>query len=90
MTTFVNFVPSPLAPFQFQATLDGNSYLVTILWSLYGQRWHFRLTDLSGNLILYKALVGSPPNYDLNLILFYFQTSTLLFRQSTQQFEIGP
>jgi hypothetical protein len=61
MTTLVDFTPSTLAPFQFQATLAGAQYTVTVLWNIFGQRYYIRIADLSGNVILYRALTGSGP-----------------------------
>lgn len=88
--TNVLFQPSSQGPFQFQVTLDGNNYNCIILWSLYGQRWYLQIQDLFGNLILYTALIGSPPNYNINLVFGIFTTSVLYFIQSTQTFVITP
>lgn len=90
MTTYVPFAPPYGAQFQFQPTLDGNQYNLQVPWNLSGQRWYFNLFDLYNNLILSKALVGSPLDKDINLLFGYFSASTMVFRQVTQQFEIGP
>jgi hypothetical protein len=90
VTTFVGFAPSPNQLFQFQLTLDGQPYNLIVTWSLYGQRWYFNIYSLAGPLVLAAALIGSPPNYDINLVSGYFKTSTLVFRASTQQFEVNP
>lgn len=58
--SITSFVPSALAPFQFQVTLDGQLYTVIVTWSLFGQRYYMNLFDLSGNLILSRSIVGSP------------------------------
>jgi hypothetical protein len=60
-----------------------------VLWGVFGQRWYFQVATLQGRIILYKALIASPPNYNINLLFGYF-TSTLVFRDSTQQFEVSP
>lgn len=60
MTTYVDFVPSNVAPPQFQATLDGSIYNVLVLWNLAGQRYYVQVADQSGNIILYLSMVGSP------------------------------
>lgn len=53
------FQPSSQGPYQFQPTLDGSSYLVTVTWNTFDQRWYFNLYDNSGVLVVSKALVGS-------------------------------
>lgn len=66
MATFINFVPTKNSPpFQFQATLDGEIYNVVITWNLSGQRFYFNVYDLSQNLILCRALVGSPAGFNV-------------------------
>ena len=87
MTT-IQFAPNPYAPFSAQVTLDGQLYAMYVLWSLFEQRWYFYLATLQQVPILYRALVGSPADYDINLVEFYFNTP-VVFRESTQAFEIG-
>lgn len=53
------FQPNAGQNFVFNPTLDGNSYVATIVWNVFGQRWYLNLTDTSGNLIVYKAVVSS-------------------------------
>ena len=94
MTTFT-FNPSPYAPFQFQPTLDGQVYNVVCTWNAGGQRYYFNIYDLSGNLICSLPIVGSPPAgssafADINLIGSYFTTSTLVYRVSSNSFEVSP
>jgi hypothetical protein len=89
MTTFTNFSPSTTANFQFQPTLDGQVYTVTVLWSLFGQRYYVNIAALDGTLVALLPLIGSPPNYDISLTAGYF-TSTLVYRVSTGQFEVSP
>lgn len=59
MTTFFNFTPSATSVYQFQPMLDGQTYNVTVPWSLFGQRYYIQVADLSGNVIVYEALAGS-------------------------------
>lgn len=89
MTTIIPFTPSTQAPFQFQATLDGALYTVIVKWNWFGQRWYIEVLDLSGNLIIYTAMVGSPVGYDISLVVGLF-TSTLVYRAPANQFEISP
>jgi hypothetical protein len=90
MTTFVDFVPSTTTNFQFQATLDGNIYVVFVTWNLFGQRYYLEIYDLSNNLVVSLPQIGSPLDYDINLVAGYFTTSTLVWRVQNNQFEITP
>lgn len=59
MTTYVDFVPSTTAPFQFQATFDAAQYNVIVTWNEFGQRYYINVYDLAGNLILARAIASS-------------------------------
>ena len=63
MTTYVNFVPSTTGPFQFQATLDGAQYNVSITQNVYGQRYYVNVYDLSGSLIVSRGMNSSTAKY---------------------------
>lgn len=89
MTTFVNFAPTAVAPFQFQPTLDGVIYNAIVRWNVFGQRWYVTVYQQDGTPIVTLPNIGSPLGYDISLVAGYF-TSTLVFRQATQQFEISP
>lgn len=84
------FAPSTQSLFQFQPTLDGQVYTCVVTWSLFGQRGYLNIFSLAGTRIVSKALVGSPNDYDINLIWGYFTTSTMVFREASQQFEVVP
>lgn len=169
MTTYVDFVPSSSAPFQFQPTLDGQVYNAVVTWNISvlstaaPQRYYINLYALDGTLIFALPLIGSPTGfeieslswangsvtvttttphgyrigqtialtissctptayngvfnclilspsnfsyplpsnpgvetslgnviYNINLASGYFQTSTLVFREASQQFEVNP
>lgn len=90
MTTLVAFNPVPTANFQFNCTLDGGPYTVYVTWNLYSSRYYINVYDTGGNLIVTNPLVGSPDNFDINLIFGYFDTSTLVYRSSSNNFEISP
>lgn len=89
MTTIIPFVPSDVAPPQFQATFDGAAYVVILTWNVFGQRYYINVYDTSGTLILCTALVGSPNGYDIDLLGPLF-VSTLIYREPSNQFEISP
>ena len=86
-TTYVQFVPSPQSPFQFQATLDSSTYTVIVTWNLFGQRYYINLYALDGTWIVALPLIGSPPDYDISLTAGYFDT-TLVYRAATGNFEV--
>jgi hypothetical protein len=90
MTTIVNFKPTGSTPFSFNATLDSNPYVITIPWNAYGLRYYINIYDTSNNLVMVKPLIASPDTYNINLLFGYFTTSTLVFRDSSQNFEITP
>lgn len=88
----IPFNPSQTAapPFSAIVTLDGSAYSLSTMWNLYRGAWYLQLADQSGNLVVFQPLIGSPPNADILLAPGIFQTSTLLYRVSANQFEIGP
>jgi hypothetical protein len=96
MTTYVNFTQPPDAAFQFTATLDGNPYTVTVTWNLFGQRYYVNIYSADGVLIVCLPRIASPPisgalssGRDISLTAGYF-TSTMIWRDESQWFEISP
>ena len=90
MATLTQFSPSLNQNFSFQATLDGQQYQVTLPWSLFGQRWYLEVYTLQNQLVMSKPLRGSPDGTDINMVAGYFTTSTLIYRTSTNNFEVSP
>jgi hypothetical protein len=84
----VNFLPTNVGPFRFQPVLDGATYSAQVRWGLFGQRWYLFLFALSGTRIFTLPMVGSPNDFDISLTAGYFDTP-LIFREASQQFEIG-
>lgn len=60
--------PSPVLPFSFQPTLDGQQYIITAPWSLFGQRFYLNCYTLNGTLIFSLPLIGSGPGTPINAI----------------------
>jgi hypothetical protein len=89
MTTIL-FNPSPLANFQFNPTLDGVTYVAICTWNIYGERYYINIYDNNGTLIVTNPIVASPDDFDINLVFGYFQSSTLVYRASSNNFEISP
>ena len=90
MTTYTQFSPAINQNFSFQPELDGQLYNVIVVWSLFGQRWVVTVYGLSGVLVFQKPLVASPDGYDINMAAGYFKSSTLIYRDSTNNFEVSP
>lgn len=90
--TLIPFLPSATSapPFQTIVTLDSASYSLACFWNISGQRWYFSISDLSGNLMWNGPLVGSPIAADIPLAPGVFQTSVILFREDSGNFEISP
>jgi hypothetical protein len=83
------FTPSYQSVYSFNCELDGKNYIVNVPYNVYRENYYINIVDTFNNLVLSRPLVGSPLNYDINLLPNTF-TSTLVFRQPTQQFEILP
>jgi hypothetical protein len=92
VTTLIPFTPNNNAspPFSQTVTLDNVSYSLNVTWNIAGQRWYAALQDQSSNVIWMGALIGSPLGFDILLAPGVFQTSTILFRADTGNFEISP
>ena len=90
--TLIPFIPNPQTspPFTALVTLDGNGYALQVFANNYAQRWYMSLTDNSGNLVINQPLISSPPGGNIYLAPGIFKTSTLVFREATQNFEVTP
>jgi len=88
MTTFISFNPSPSANFQFSPVLDNINYNAICTFNVYGQRYYIQIYDLTGNLVLSRPLIASPDDYNINLVIGYFTTSTLVYRASSGNIEV--
>lgn len=86
-TIITPFNPSPSANFQFQATLDGNTYTIICTWNPYALRYYVNFYDLTGVEVLSRPLVGSPDDSNISLTAGYFDT-TVIYRDSRAVFEI--
>jgi uncharacterized protein DUF6983 len=102
MTTMIPFQPTATQVFTATVTLDGQQYSLIVTWNLAG-RWYMNLYTLDGQLILCRALVGSPSDSDsdfgvstdysaddINLVQQYFTTSQMVYREETNTFEVTP
>ena len=90
MTTLINFEPAPDSNFQFNPVLDGSTYVAICPYNNYSPRYYVNIFNNNGTLILSRPIIGSPDNYDINIIEGYFTTSKLIYRTSSRNFEITP
>lgn len=163
MTTITPYVQRPNVLFTFNPTLDGQIYIATVSWNVFGRRLYLNLYATDGTIIFTLPLIGSPTgvlmqstsysngrinvttvsrhgykvgdtirltiagttpdayngtvnalitgpftfsypapaplgppsvlgvvNYNVNLAGGYFTTSTLVFREANQNFEVTP
>lgn len=90
MTTYTQFTPTINQNFSFQPTLDSEQYNVIITWNLFGMRWVINVYNLQNTLILQKPMTASPDDYNIDLVKGYFGASTLVYRDSTNNFEVSP
>jgi len=90
MATLTTFNPAPNVNFQFNCTLDGNPYTIIVNWNNYTPRYYINVYDTAGQLIVINPLIGSPNDFNINLVFGYFQTSTLVYKASSNQFEVTP
>lgn len=86
--TYVPFTITPNVPFSFTTSFDGSPYTVTLLWMLYSQRYYVQIMDQNNNVIVLRPLIASPGNYNISMTAGYF-TTTLIYRESTNNFEIS-
>lgn len=71
------FQPSLLGAFNFQPTFDGNTYIVTVTWNLYGQRYYVNCFTVSGDLVFSVALAGSANAQPIEAIAWTPNTVTV-------------
>lgn len=90
MSGLISFTPTSTAPFQFGATLDGTNYTCQVRWNVSAQRWYLFIFDISGSVVLTRALIASPPGYGINMIYGLFLTSVMYFWDATQSFQVIP
>jgi hypothetical protein len=72
MTTFYDFTPNNLSspPFSFQTTLDGQPYIVSCAWNVFGQRWYFTISDVNNNPVVTRPLTGSTTALSLTSLVW--------------------
>ena len=77
MTTYVPFLPTSGAPFQFQATFDGTQYTVIVNWNVTAQRWYVNIYTYGNVLVLCTAVVASPATIPLQALTWANGTVTV-------------
>jgi hypothetical protein len=76
---------------QYELSLDGNVYISTVYWNIFGQRLYINISDQYGNSILNLPMIGSPPDTTaVNMLAGYFTTSTLYYYPANQLMVVDP
>lgn len=86
-TQIFAFSPSATTTFNFQPTLDGTLYNVTVTWNVFGQRYYVNVFSQQGARICTVPMTASPNDWDINIVGGYF-TSIMVFRTELQRIEI--
>jgi len=86
----INFNPSPKSNFTFNVTMDNVKYNCICSWNMFGQRYYISMFNVNGLRIFTLPIISSPQGYNIDISGGYFQTSKLIYRASTNQFEIIP
>lgn len=91
-STSTPFTPTAAGPFQFGATLDGQDFICSVTWNLWGQRWYLNIFTTNNARVLSRALIASapPPAAPINLVFGYFFASTMVFDDTSQTFTVTP
>ena len=79
-------VPNAVAQaLQYELTLDGNSYVSTIYWNIFGQRYYISIADQYGNSIVNMPMIGSPVDTTaINMLAGYFTTTAMYYYPAEQ------
>jgi len=76
---------------QYELTLDGNVYISTIYWNIFGQRLYINIADQYGNSVVNLPMIGSPPDTTaVNMLNGYFTESTLYYYPANQLMVVLP
>jgi hypothetical protein len=86
LTTYIVFQPASEQPFTFRARVGGHQLFCSVPWNHYARRYYLQLKDSLNCVVASVPLIASPDDFDINLAL-PFAPGTLVFRDSTQQFE---
>lgn len=90
-TDYIPFQPdeNSAPPFRFQGSAAEGLLTFSLTWNMAGERWYLRVQDSHGETLLYRPLIGSPPDQSINLIRT-ISRSQLVFREKNNVFEITP
>ncbi len=87
--TIIPFTPdeNSAPPFKAQITVAEGQLNISAWWNTAGQRWYLKVTEPRGEDKLFRPLIGSPKNYDINLISS-ISTSKLVYREDNGTLEV--
>lgn len=86
MRQIIPFLPTHQVPFQFTATVGGETLFITVPYNLYANRYYLRVRDGNNATVVYTPLIGSPDGKDINLLLPY-APGKLVYRVNANHFE---
>lgn len=66
MTTYYQFSPSRVTAPTFTPTLDGNQYIITVVWNISARRYYVIGQTMDGQLIFAVPLVESIPSIPIS------------------------
>ena len=76
MTTYTDVISSSTGAFQFLLTLDGQTYSAQVTWPVFSQRPYLTIFDNSNDVLVNRALIGSPPQQTLAALSWLLGTVT--------------
>lgn len=87
--TTIPFTPNDngAPPFQSQITVAEGMITFSTLWNISGQRWYLKVEDSRGSTVLFRPLISSTQDVDINLI-GSISSSSLVYREGNQVFEV--
>lgn len=87
-TEFYPFSGNEQKSMVFTPMLDGEVYNCQTKWNIAAQRWYLNITDNSGRRQLTIPIIGSPADFDINLLVGTFSTTRMVWRISAGQIEV--
>jgi hypothetical protein len=70
-TAFYTFTPQQQdPPFRFQPMLENSSYVASVRWNTFGQRWYISLETSAGLPVFTQAMIGSPQLVEVQTVVW--------------------
>lgn len=87
--TIIPFTPNEngAPPFQSQLTIAEGLVTISTLWNMSGERWYLKVEDSRGSVLLFRPMISSTQDEDINLI-GSISASSLVYRENNQVLEV--